>query len=339
MRALIDVSGARAFAVPGRVPGTAGVEGMLIEGPQGWGEFSPRCEAEASRAFVAATEAGTVGWPDPVRGRIPVAATVGTADPAVAAEIVAATGVRTLRVPIGARPHTDGQDRARLRAARSALGDDGCLRPVLEPGWGTAAGLAALIDDAGGVQFVEVTDGHPEAIARLRGQAGVPVAAPVTDADPRRLADYADIAVLSVAALGGVRRALRLAELTGLPAVVNSPGESSLGIAAGLALAGALAELPFDCGLGDLGRLAGDLVERVRMLAPVDGRLPVAPMPPAPDPRQLDRFAVSDPARWHELLVRVARGGPDQSAPAQDSPVQIRAAAKSAARSVNPLNG
>ena len=144
VRALIDVSGARAFAVPGRVPGTAGVEGMLIEGPQGWGEFSPRCEAEASRAFVAATEAGTVGWPDPVRGRIPVAATVGTADPAVAGEIVAATGVRTLRVPIGARPHTDGQDRARLRAARSALGDAGCLRPVLEPGWDTAAGLAAL---------------------------------------------------------------------------------------------------------------------------------------------------------------------------------------------------
>ncbi|MCV7083377.1 O-succinylbenzoate synthase, partial [Mycolicibacterium insubricum] len=61
MRALIDVSGARAFAVPGRVPGTAGVEGMLIEGPQGWGEFSPRCEAEASRAFVAGRRGGHGG--------------------------------------------------------------------------------------------------------------------------------------------------------------------------------------------------------------------------------------------------------------------------------------
>jgi len=54
-------------------------EGMLLEGPAGWGEFCPFPEyddAESASWLTAALEACTVGWPDPVRGRIPVNATV-----------------------------------------------------------------------------------------------------------------------------------------------------------------------------------------------------------------------------------------------------------------------
>ena len=60
--------------------------------------------------------------------------------------------------------------------------------------------------------------------------------------DPYLVRDLeaADIAVLKVQPLGGVRACLRIAEEIGLPVVVSSALETSVGIAAGLALAGAL---------------------------------------------------------------------------------------------------
>ena len=65
-------------------------------------------------------------------------------------------------------------------------------------------------------------------------------------ADPYRVRDLeaADIAVLKVQPLGGVRACLRIAEDIGLPVVCLGAVETSLGIAAGVALAAALPELP-----------------------------------------------------------------------------------------------
>ncbi|HNM85470.1 MAG TPA: O-succinylbenzoate synthase, partial [Mycobacterium sp.] len=119
------------------------------------------------------------------------------------------------------------------------------------------------------------------------------------------LTDVADIAVLSFGPMGGVRRALRIAEAIGLPCVVTSTGETSVGLAGGVALAGVLPELPFACGLGTRGLLTGDVVAQARWLVPVDGRLPVAPMPPGPDADLLRRFALADSDRvawWRQRL-------------------------------------
>ncbi len=89
--------------------------------------------------------------------------------------------------------------------------------------------------------------------------------------DPYRVRDLdaADIAVLKVQPLGGVRACLRIAEDIGLPVVVSSAIESSVGIAAGLALAAALPELPYACGLATVQLLADDVVDSP--LLPVDG--------------------------------------------------------------------
>ena len=84
--------------------------------------------------------------------------------------------------------------------------------------------------------------------------------------------------------------------------------QSSIGIAGGLALAGVLAETGFAATLGGARLLAGDMVSQGRSLIPVDGHLPVAPMPPAPDPTRLQRFAATDQqtvARWRGLLASV----------------------------------
>src|SRR4051812_35568164 len=89
MQTMIDFDAAPVFAMPG-FGGIGAREGMLIEGPQGWGEFSPQddCDDRAvARWLTAAIESGTVGWPDPVRGRVPVAVTVPAVDPHRAHEI------------------------------------------------------------------------------------------------------------------------------------------------------------------------------------------------------------------------------------------------------------
>ena len=65
--------------------------------------------------------------------------------------------------------------------------------------------------------------------------------------------------MLKVAPLGGVRPALEVAAACGLPVVVSSALESSVGLAAGVALAAALPELDYDCGLATMSLLTGDV--------------------------------------------------------------------------------
>jgi len=96
--------------------------------------------------------------------------------------------------------------------------------------------------------------------------------------DPLRvaLAGAADVVVLKVAPLRGAAPALEVAAACGLPVVVSSALDTSVGIRAGLALAAALPELPYACGLATAGLLAGDVV--APPLTAVDGHLPVGPV-------------------------------------------------------------
>ncbi len=71
--------------------------------------------------------------------------------------------------------------------------------------------------------------------------------------------EAADIVVVKVAPLGGVRSALAVVEACGLPAVVSSALDTSVGISAGVALAAALPSLEHACGLGTVALLAGDV--------------------------------------------------------------------------------
>jgi len=103
--------------------------------------------------------------------------------------------------------------------------------------------------------------------------------------------------------LGGVRACLRIAEDIGLPVVVSSAVESSIGIAAGVALAAALPELPYACGLATVQLLSDDVV--ADPLLPVDGALPVRR--PSVDAARLEQLAAS-PVReehWRRRMAEV----------------------------------
>lgn len=317
MQTLIDFDRAPVFAIPATADtGAPAVrEGMLIDGPQAWGEFSPDPEANPAvlgRWLTAALEGGTVGWPDPVRGRVPVAVRVPAVTASEAHRLVSDSGCHTADVVVGCGP--PAEDIARVQAVRDALGPSGVIRCDANGQWGIDDAIAAVAElrrAAGALQYVEQPCATIEELAVFRRRVDVPVAVDQSlrnapDPSGLDLSEAADIAVLSFGPMGGVRRALRIAEAIGLPCVVTSTGETSVGLAGGVALAGVLPELPYACALGTRALLAGDVVAPGRWLIPVDGCLPVAPMPPGPDGDLLERFALTDPDRvtwWRQRLT------------------------------------
>ncbi len=283
-------------------------EGVLLRGAAGWGEWSPFPEydvAECGPWLAAAREAADLGWPAALRASVPVNVTVPAVGPQAAADIVrASAGCRTAKVKVAEPGQSEADDLARVEAVRDALGRDGRVRVDANGGWDvdTAVRMVALLDRVG-LEYVEQPCRTVEELAAVRRRVDVPIAADESirkAEDPLRVARLAaaDIAVLKVQPLGGVRACLRIAEQIGLPVVVSSALESSVGIAAGLALAAALPELPYACGLATLQLLNDDVTSAP--LRVVDGALPVV----RPEPDRADAVAADDEttARW---LVRL----------------------------------
>jgi O-succinylbenzoate synthase len=305
------------FAVPlrTRFRGIVVREGMLLRGPAGWGEFSPFWDYDDATSLPwlwAAHEAAYEGWPAPVRDRVPVNVTVPAVGPDRAAEMVrASAGCRTAKVKVAEPGQTLRDDVARVEAVRDAIGPGGRVRIDANGAWDLDAAVRATRElDRFDLEYVEQPCASIEELAEFRRRVDVPVAADESirrAEDPLRVAQAqaADIAVLKVQPLGGVRRCLRIVEQIGLPAVVSSALETSVGIAAGVALAAALPDLPYACGLATVQLLERDVVREP--LLPVGGALAVRR--PEPDPQLL---ASAEPDaitafRWRSRAERCER--------------------------------
>jgi len=281
-------------------------EAVLLPGAAGWGEWSPFLEYDARVAepwLRCAEEAAAGDWPEPVRDAVPVNVTVPAVGPEQAHAIVTRGGCRTAKVKVAEPGQALAADEARLEAVRDALGPDGRIRVDANGGWSVddaVAAIGVLDRAAGGLEYVEQPSPSVEDLAAVRRQVSVPIAADESirrAEDPYRVRDLAaaDIAVLKVQPLGGVRACLRIAEEIGLPVVVSSALETSVGIAAGVALAAALPELPYACGLATVQLLTDDVA--VAPMLPVDGVLPVTR--PVVDEAALDRLAApADRVAW-----------------------------------------
>ena len=302
----------RAFAIPMRTRfrGITVREGALLRGPAGWGEFAPFAEygpRESSRWLASAIESAMVGWPAPVRDRVGVNVTVPAVGPEQAHAIVAGSGCRTAKVKVAERGQAEADDIARVEAVRDAIGPAGRIRVDANGGWDvdTAARMLRRLN-AFGLEYAEQPCATLDELAALRALVEVPLAADESirkASDPMkvRAAGAADIVVLKVAPLGGVRPALQIAEACGLPVVVSSAVDSSVGLAAGVALAAALPELDYDCGLATMSLLTADVTSDP--LTAVDGALPVRPA--VVDPERLAAVE-TDPGPWRERILAAA---------------------------------
>jgi O-succinylbenzoate synthase len=287
-------------------------EVALIDGPAGWGEFGAFLEYEPPEAahWLAAGIEAAYGEPPPLlRDRIPINATV----PAVGAVEVPAVlarfpGARTAKVKVAEPGQSLAEDVARVNAVRELVPT---VRVDANGGWTVDAAVAAAeaLTSDGPLEYMEQPCATVAELAELRRRVDVPIAADESIRkadDPLHVvrAGGADVAVLKVAPLGGVRKLLEIAAQIEIPIVVSSALDSAVGIGHGLLAAAALPELRHACGLGTGGLFVEDVAEAV---APVDGYLPVKPV--APDPARLEALAAAPDRRqwWIERVIACHR--------------------------------
>jgi len=298
----------RPFSLPltTRFRGVTERHGLLLHGEHGWGEWSPFDEYDDTVAAVwldAALDSARTPAPPALRTHVPVNVTVPAVDAAKAGALVAASGCATAKVKVAEPGQTLADDVARVQAVRAALdgavGAEGRIRVDANAGWGideAVTALTALEEAAGGLEYAEQPCATLDALAEVRARTGVRIAADEAirrdHADPALLREAVDVAVIKVQPSGGVTAALALVDRLGLPTVVSSALDTSVGLAAGVRLAAALPELPYACGLATGLLLADDVV--TRPLRPIDGTLSAAltadlelrdPLPSPPEER------------------------------------------------------
>lgn len=289
-------------------------EVVLWRGPAGWAEFAPFVEYDDEQSvawFRAMRASGEQPWPARRRQAVPVNATV----PAVPADEVAGVlalypGCTTAKVKVAEAGQSESDDLERLAAVRDVLGPGGHVRADANAAWSLAEATRRLPRydrAAGGLQYVEQPCASADDLARLRRAIDVLVAADESirlGSSPRAAAQAVDVVIVKVAPLGGVGAALDLVEQISRPVVVSSALDSSVGLAAGVALAAALPQLEYACGLGTGALLADDVADEP--LLPHGGEVSTRRVEPSP--QRLAALAVSpERARWWvDRIERVA---------------------------------
>ena len=290
-------------------------EALLLPGPEGWTEFSPFVEYEDDEAATWLRATIDFGWtpvPHQWRDRIAVNATV----PAVGAEAVPGVlerfpGARSAKVKVAEQGQSLADDVRRVRAVREILGPEGRIRVDANGLWNIDEAEHAIHALAEfDLEYVEQPCASIDDLVEIRTRTaymGVPIAADESvrkASDPLEVAraGAADILIIKAQPLGGIHAALKIIAEAGLPVVVSSAIDTSVGIAMGAHLAAAIPDLEFDCGLGTVALLTQDVTDEP--LAPINGGIEVRR--PLVSERLLETFAAPDDRRqW--WLARLAR--------------------------------
>jgi O-succinylbenzoate synthase len=290
-------------------------EAVLIEGPHGWTEFSPFTEYPDEEAVHWLAAAIDFGWgPEHplLRESVRVNATLPAVElgdvPAVLARF---PGCRTVKIKVAEPGQRLADDLERVAAVRAILGPEGRIRIDANGAWTVDEAERAIHALAEyDLEYVEQPCASVPELAELRERVrymGVPIAADESvrkAEDPLEVAraGAADILVIKAQPLGGITAALRIVRDAGLPVVVSSALDTSVGIAMGLHLAAAIPELDYDCGLATASLLAVDVTDEP--LIPFDGAIEVRRVTPTEHLLEA-HAATADRTNW--WLARLER--------------------------------
>lgn len=253
-------------------------EGVLLRSGNRWGEFAPFWDYgphESKRWLWSAVNALTEPLPDPLRECVPVNVTVPVVSPRRATEIVEQSGgCRTAKVKVADRGTELADDIERIKAVRAALenqfGGNYRIRVDANGAWNLAEAkeaIAALDEEAGGLEYVEQPCKSARELLELRGATSVPIAVDeLIRRSPDPLADLpagcADVMVVKIQPLGGVSAVIDLAKKAnerGMEVVVSSAVDSAIGIGLGVRAGAAMTRLPHACGLATSQLLKSDV--------------------------------------------------------------------------------
>lgn len=257
-------------------------EALLIDGPAGWGEFSPFLEyapAESAAWLASGIEAAFTGLPE-AHGDVEVNGTIPAVED-VEPVLARYPGVTTFKIKVAEKGQSLDDDLRRVNAVRR-LRPDAKLRVDANRGWSVDEAVEAA-EKLGELEYIEQPCATVEELAEVRRRTSTPIAADESirrAADPYRVAklNAADVAVCKVAPLGGVDKLLCIASDLGLDVTVASALDTAVGMDAGLVaakLAGSRA-----AGLATQ-RLFVEDVAAPREI--VDGRIALTRTTPDPD--------------------------------------------------------
>jgi O-succinylbenzoate synthase len=285
-------------------------EVALIKGSYGWGEFSPFLEyddAESAPWLASAIEAASTPKPELYRSSVAVNGTIpATNDKKVIDDLITSySSVKTYKVKVGDNLSEDIVRLARIRS----LGRKVNIRIDVNGLWSVEQALTnlyAFYENVGPFEYVEQPCATLDELRELKSKIRIPLKIAVDEVirkspDPFALdlQGAADIVMLKVQPLGGIKRAHAIAEHFKLPIVVSSALESAVGINYGLTLAASFKEMNFDCGFGTGSLLSADVAH----LPIVDGKIEISEFEP-----QLDGLDVA-PDRfewWKNRIMRTA---------------------------------
>lgn len=284
-------------------------EVALIEGPKGWGEFSPFIEYEPTECvpwLVSAVEAATILPPEMQRTKIEVNATL----PAIngrekIAEVLSwFPGCTTVKIKVGADLR---DDLARIAIVCDLL-PSAKIRIDVNGSWTVGKAIQAIyaIHDICELEYIEQPCSSIDELRELKKRVAFPVLIAGDEvvrkaSDPMSvdLHDAIDVLLLKVAPLGGIKKSMEIAAHHGKPVVVSSALDSAVGISYGLHLAAALPEMNYACGLGTGQLLSAD----VASLPIIGGMISVDSV--EPEKGQIEKYSISpDRLDWWRERVR-----------------------------------
>ncbi len=302
----------RVIALPTRTNfrGVTVREVALMQGPQGWGEFSPFLEYDDNECrpwLASAIEAATVARPARYRDAIAINGIIPELKDKKEIESLMRTfsGAKTFKVKVGNNLVEDV-----LRVARVfSNAPKAAIRIDVNGLWSVDEALThlyAYYEEIGPFQYVEQPCATVEELRELKSKIKIPLRIAADEVirkapDPFAvdLTDAADVVMLKVQPLGGIQRCLDIANHHGLPVVVSSALESAIGIEYGLDLAASISDLTFDCGLATGSLLASDVAAHEIS----DGKITLGQISP-----KLDGLDVS-PERYEWWKNRIMRVG------------------------------
>lgn len=276
-------------------------EVLLFEGPNGWAEWSPFTEYEDEEAAIwlsAAIEFAFGEIPIPTAKTIKVNATL-PAVKDVKSALAPFGEFEVVKIKVAEKGTTLSDDLERIHQVRLHY-PEARIRLDANGGYDleTAYALAKILyDEKVPLEYLEQPVSTIAELAELRLKLkylNIKVAA---DESVRKVSDplavahaqAADLLVLKAAPLGGINNALRISKEAGLPVVVSSALETSVGISMGVYLA-ALINSDYASGLATAALLVEDVTDTP--LIPTNGEIPVTRI--TPNPTKLNKLQASE---------------------------------------------
>ena len=249
----------------------------LFEGPAGWSEFSPFIEysnKESSTWLKAAIEGATKEPPKPIRDQVEINATLPNVKVSEVKELLAGfNGCNTIKIKI----NDFETDQALLIECLKEI-PKAKFRLDVNGGWALEEAIANVqsYEKAFGslIEYIEQPCTDFADLNSLRNSTGIKIAVDESirkylAGDLTKIKEVAYIAIIKWAPTGGIDAALEVIEKIGLPVVISSALDSSVGISHGLSLAEAVPNLYGACGLGTVCLLEGDVTSNPLM--PING--------------------------------------------------------------------